>query len=161
MFSIQNILSRFNPKWVLNLYPPFFFNKIKVQSVSKDFTQVKVKIKKSFWNRNMAGTIFGGTLFSSADPFIAIMYWQIFKKRYQQDIIVWLKGASIEYKIPASTDMFLHFEIKEEEILEAKKELDSKGKHIAPYTVNIENTKGEVCAIVKLDSYLGIVREKT
>ena len=155
LFNFRKKISPRNAKILLNLYPPFIFNRIKIQSISKDFTEVKVKIKKSIWNKNMAGTIFGGTLFSAADPFIAVMYWQIFSIRFNKKIIVWLKSAEIVYKKPAATDMYLYFKIDEEEIALAKKDLDEKGKHVSEYLVELKNIHGEVCAIVKLNSYLG------
>lgn len=155
LFNFRKKISPRNAKILLNLYPPFIFNRIKIQSISKDFTEVKVKIKKSIWNKNMAGTIFGGTLFSAADPFIAVMYWQIFSIRFNKKIIVWLKSAEIVYKKPADTDMFLYFKIDEEEILLAKKDLEEKGKHVSEYFVDLKNKQDEVCAIVKLNSYLG------
>ena len=155
LFNVRKKLSPRSAKILLNFYPPFIFNRIKIKYISEDFTEVKVKIKKSIWNKNMAGTIFGGTLFSAADPFIAVMYWQIFSIRFNQKIIVWLKGAEIVYKKPSATDMFLHFKIDEEEIQLAKKDLEEKGKHFSEYLVDLKNSKGEVCAIVKLNSYLG------
>lgn len=155
LFNFRKKISPRKAKFLLNLYPPFLFNRIRIQSISKDFTEVKVKIKKSIWNKNMAGTIFGGTLFSAADPFIAVMYWQIFSIRFDQKIIVWLKGAEIVYKKPSATDMFLYFKIEEEDILLAKKTLEEKGKHFSEYLVELKNTNGEVCAVVKLNSYLG------
>lgn len=155
LFNFRKKISHRNAKLLLNFYPPFIFNRIKVISISDDFTTVKVKIKKSIWNKNMAGTIFGGTLFSAADPFIAVMYWQIFSIRFNQKIIVWLKSAEIIYKKPSATDMFLDFKIEEEEIEIAKKTLEEKGKYVSEYIVELKNTGGEVCALVKLKSYLG------
>lgn len=155
LFKFRKKISPRSAKLLLNFYPPFLFNRIKIRSVSEDFTEVKVQIKKSILNKNMAGTLFGGTLFSAADPFIAVMYWQIFSIRFDQKIIVWLKSAEIVYKKPAATDIFLNFKIDEEEIALAKKELEEKGKHVSTYFVDLKNTKGEVCAVVKLCSYLG------
>ena len=64
-------------KWLMNLYPPLFFNRIRVVRVSKNFKEVDVVIKKSLLNKNIQGTIFGGTLFSAADPYYTRMYDQI------------------------------------------------------------------------------------
>ena len=153
--ELKNIITAKNAKWLLRFYPPFFFGRIVVQNVSKDFTEVSVSVKKSLLNLNIAKTIFGGTMFSAADPFIAIMFWQIFKTRFNQNIIVWLKSAEIIYKKPASTKLSLQFKITEKEIQEAKRVLDEKGKFVAEHQVELKNTKGEVCAIVNLKSYLG------
>ena len=48
--------------------------RIKIVSIKEGFKGCRVKIKKSFLNRNMNGTIFGGALFSASDPFYAILY---------------------------------------------------------------------------------------
>lgn len=144
-----------NAKWLLRFYPPFLFNRISIVDVSADFTEVNVKVKKSLINMNMARTIFGGTMFSAADPFISIMFWQIFAIRFNQEIIVWLKSAEIIYKRPAATSLFINFKISEDEILMAKQVLEEKGKFIAEHQVKLRNTKGEICALVNLKSYLG------
>lgn len=152
--KIRNKITAKNAKWVLRFYPPFFFNRIFITNVSEDFTEVNVKIKKSILNLNMAKTIFGGTMFSAADPFIAIMFWQIFSKRFDKNIIVWLKGAEIIYKKPAISDVFINFKITEDDIFNAKHDLSKKGKHVAEHTVELKGAKGQVFAIVKLKSYL-------
>ncbi len=155
MFNIRKKINAKNAKWLLKLYPPFFFNRIILTHVSEDFTQVDVKVKKSLWNKNLARTIFGGTMFSAADPFIAIMFWQIFALRYNEEIIVWLKSAEIIYKKPANTDLYLHFKISEKEIINAKYALGEKGKYVSEYQVKLLNSNKEICALVNLKSYLG------
>jgi acyl-coenzyme A thioesterase PaaI-like protein len=66
-------------KWLMNLYPPLLINRISVKSISSDYKLVEVQVKKSLLNRNLQKTIFGGAIFSAADPFHALMYWQIFR----------------------------------------------------------------------------------
>jgi hypothetical protein len=139
----------------LKFYPPFLFNRISILDVSEDFTEVNVKVKRSLFNMNLAKSMFGGSMFSAADPFIAIMFWQIFAIRFNQEIIVWLKSAEIIYKKPAKTSLFINFKISEDEIVEAKKVLEETARFVAEHEVALKNTKGEVCAIVKLKSYLG------
>jgi len=145
-----------NAKWLLKFYPPFFFNRISIINVSADFTEVNVKVKKSFLNLNLAKTIFGGTMFSAADPFIAIMFWQIFIKRFNKKIIVWLKSAEIIYKKPANSDIYINFKISEQEIIEAKTILEEKSKYVAEHQVELKNKDGDIFALVNLKSYLGL-----
>ena len=68
-------------RFVLNAYPPFVLNRIRITSIAEGYRACRVKIKRSFLNRNMNGTTFGGALFSAADPFYAILYWQIFERK--------------------------------------------------------------------------------
>ena len=84
---------------VLNAYPPFVLNRIRITSIAEGYRACRVKIKRSFLNRNMNGTTFGGALFSAADPFYAILYWQIFERKGYK-IQAWLKSAEIHYMRP-------------------------------------------------------------
>ena len=141
---------------MMSLYPPFLFARVRLEEVSPDFMFVKVRVKRSFLNNNLSGTMFGGTLFSAADPFYALMYWQVFAHRYDQKVKVWLKSAEIKYKRPAIGNIYLEFKLSEEDILVAKADLDTKGKHNQTHEVLLKNSKGEVCAVVHSVTYVGL-----
>ena len=145
-----NKVSPFIFKWMMNFYPPFLFGRVRVKSVSADFKQVKVKINKSIFNKNLSGTLFGGTMF------YALMYWQNFAHQYDMKVRVWLKSAEIKYKKPADEDMFLDFKITQEDIEEAMDSLQKRGKHNKEHHVELKNKKGEVCATVSLVTYVGM-----
>lgn len=152
-------LTPFKAKWMMNFYPPLLVNRIFVKSISSDFRKVNVRIKKSWLNINLQGTIFGGTIFSAADPFYALMYWQVFKQKgYKCE--AWLKSAEIDYLKPGTTDLDLVFELTELDIEEALKELALKGRFQKTHLIEMINTNGEVCAQVKTLVYLRIPRLK-
>jgi acyl-coenzyme A thioesterase PaaI-like protein len=152
-------LTPFKAKWMMNFYPPLLVNRIFVKSISSDFRMVSVRIRKSWINRNLQGTIFGGTIFSAADPFYALMYWQVFKQKgYKCE--AWLKSAEIDYLKPGTTDLDLVFELTELDIEEALKELALKGRFQKTHLIEMINTNGEVCAQVKTLVYLRIPRLK-
>jgi acyl-coenzyme A thioesterase PaaI-like protein len=147
------------PSWIfklmMNLYPPFLFGRVRIQKVSKDYKNVEVCIKKSLLNKNLSGTLFGGTLFSAADPFYALMYWQNFAHQFNWKVRVWLKSAEIKYKKPAVGNMYLQFILSQEAIEAAKADLEIQGKHNQNHEVLIKNKAGEVCAVVNLVTYVG------
>lgn len=146
-------------KFLMNLYPPFLVSRIIVKFVSKDFRTVRVKIKKSFLNRNLQGSIFGGTIFSAADPFIALMYWQILK-RHGINCEAWLKSAKISYLKPADSSLTVVFEISETDVYNAKEKMNSQQRFQASHTMEMRNAKGEVCATVETLVYLRIKNKK-
>lgn len=154
---MKNRVSPFIFKWMMNLYPPFLFGRIRVKKVSNDFTYIRVKINSSLLNKNLSSTLFGGTMFSAADPFYALMYWQIFAHRYDQRVRVWLKAANIKYVQPAIGNQILEFRLQEEDILSAKEALDKKGKYVKTHEVLIKNKHQEISAIVQLDTYVGLM----
>src|SRR5690606_39605827 len=92
------LLSENALKWVMRLYPPFFFQRIWVRRFEKGFTGVEVKINRSLLNRNYNGSIFGGTIFAAADPFFALLFDQRLQRKGFKTVL-WLKSETIQYKI--------------------------------------------------------------
>ena len=140
----------------MNLYPPLLANRVRIKYVSKDFKELKLVVKKSIFNRNLAGTIFGGTIFSAADPFHAVMYWQIFAHQYNMNVRVWLKAADISYKRPSESNLYYHFIISDEDVAKAKKALDERGRYFVTHTINATNKQDEICAVINLTTYIGL-----
>lgn len=135
-------------KWMMNLYPPLLINRIIVKSISSDYKQVEVRVKKSLLNRNLQRTIFGGTIFSAADPFHALMYWQIFRLKGIH-CEAWLKRAEIQYLKPSNSDLKLLFEITDDEIELVNSQLEEKGKAEMVHETAILNKNKEIVAFVK------------
>lgn len=140
-------------KWVLRFYPPLLFQRIWVVGFGKDFTSVEVKIYRSLLNRNYNNTIFGGTIFCAADPFYAILFDQIFKRKGYKTI-AWLKSAQITYLKPGKSTLYFKLEITETDINEAEEALNNTGKFIKTYPVTIRNKEGEICAVIQNEVYL-------
>lgn len=135
-------------KWMMNLYPPLLINRISVKRISSDYKQVEVRVKRSLLNRNLQKTIFGGTIFSAADPFHALMYWQIFKMRGVH-CEAWLKRAEIQYLKPANSNLHLLFEISDDDIELVNSQLKEKGKAEMVHETAILNIKNETVAFVR------------
>lgn len=151
------ILSERFGKWVLNAYPPFIFNRIKIQKISNGYQSCVVKIKKSIFNRNMNGTIFGGSLFSASDPFYAILYWQIFERKGYK-VQTWLKSAEIHYMRPADRALYLEFSISDEQIAEAEQSLNSIGKYKHTHEVRYCDADGDIYVIAKTEVYIRLTK---
>ena len=138
---------------ILNLFPPLLFNRISIQSIKKNFLEIKVRIRYSILNKNFHKTIFGGTIFSAIDPYFPIMYWQIFSRK-KVPIEVWIKRADIIYKNPAETDLFLIFILKEEDIQKALNGLQKDGRFQVWHEVEAVDENGKICAEAKVLVYL-------
>ena len=98
------ISKRYLLKLILNLYPPLFFNRIRVKKISLDFKEINVVLKKSIFNINFHKTIFGGSIFSACDPNFPSMYYNIFKLKNKK-LIIWVKDAEIKYIQPATSNI--------------------------------------------------------
>lgn len=151
------IVSQKLGKIFLNLYPPFIFNRIRIIAIEEGFKGCTVKIKKSLFNRNMNGTVFGGALFSASDPFYAILYWQIFERKGYK-IQTWLKSAEIHYMRPADQNLYLDFHLTDEQILEAEESLNSTGKYKQVHEIRYKSKDGDIYVIAKTEVYLRLTK---
>ena len=136
---------------LLNLYPPYLFTRTRVKSISADWRETVVQLKKSVLTRNYVGTTFGGSIFAASDPFFMLMLIGIFGI---QEHIVWDKAASIEYKRPARSTLTFRFLITDEDIAAIEKDLAAHGKSEPVFLVDAVDRQGEVCATVSKTLYI-------
>ena len=146
-------IRKFIVKFILNIFPPLFFNRIVLKEISDDFMQIKVVVRRALFNINFHKTIFGGTIFSAFDPYFPTMYYNIFLNKNRK-LIVWLKSAEINYLKPAKSTLNIHFKITQDEIDLAEKTLKKKGKFEVWHSAEAINKKGIICARARMQVYL-------
>lgn len=147
------VVSERTLKWAMRLYPPLFFQRIWVKQFDKGFMGVHVRISKSFLNTNYNNSIFGGTIFSASDPFYAMLFDQVLKRRGFK-VRVWLKSATIQYLKPGRTNLYFKITLSEQDITEAEIALKTVGKFVKAFPLEILNSEGEICATVQNEVYL-------
>ena len=147
------VISEKGMKWLIRFYPPLLFQRIWVVAFKKNFKGVSVKIRKSLFNKNYNRSIFGGTLFAAADPFYPILFQQILTRRGHK-IIVWLKSAQINYLKPGNTDLYFNIDIDEFTIAEAETILNTEGKYIKTFLIEMFDEGGELCVNVQTELYV-------
>jgi|TARA_B110000914_G_scaffold226461_1_gene251622 hypothetical protein len=147
------IPKRYFLRFILNIYPPLFFNRIILKKISKDYREMTVVLKKSIFNINFHKTIFGGSIFSACDPYFPTMYYNIFEQK-QKKLIIWVKDAEIKYINPANSTLRLSFKIQDTQINEVENALALNGKHEITNKVSAINREGIVCAQAEITIYL-------
>lgn len=135
---------------LMNIYPPYFFSGIKVIDYNDDFTFFKVRLKLTWYNKNLVGTAFGGSLYAMCDPFFMFILLINLGKQY----IVWDKAASIDFQRPGKGTVFAEFSIPEEEIKIVKEEVDELGKKVFTFPCEIKDKEGKVIAKLSKDVYV-------
>lgn len=148
---------RLLPEWqvrmLLNYYPPLFFQRVRTMEIGAGCRSCTVQVKRSLWNRNLQGTTFGGSIFAGADPFYAILYWQVFARRGER-VRVWLKSAAIDYLKPARSTLTLRFALSDADVDDAVAALDREGRFARTFTVDAVDEDGITCAVVTTEVYL-------
>jgi len=140
-------------KWLMCFYPPMFFQRIWVKKVHPGFRGIDVKINRSLFTSNLGNSIFGGTIFSATDPFYALLFGQIMQHKGFK-ITVWLKSAQIQYIKPGRTDLFYTITISDEMVADAEKALQTEGKFVKMYPIDIFDKQGELCATALNEVYI-------
>lgn len=134
----------------INLYPPMIGAGIKVLEVTDNFTRIKVVLRHRWWNKNVVGTAFGGSLYMMTDPF----FMAIMMVNLGRDYIVWDKSAQIDFIKPGRGDVFATFHIAPEEIARVKALADQGEKVLPTYSVDIVDGAGVIVARVTKGLYV-------
>ncbi|MBB3227358.1 acyl-coenzyme A thioesterase PaaI-like protein [Luteibacter sp. Sphag1AF] len=135
---------------LLNLWPPFFFNAIRVQSISSDWTELRVVLRLRPWNRNYVRSQFGGNLFAMTDPFWMLLAMH----QLGNDYYVWDKAGAIEFVAPGREDVFAHFVLTPAVVDELRTAASGGEKVLHWFDVDVTTRSGEVIARVRKQIYV-------
>ena len=134
----------------INLYPPFLGMGIKVRHVRDDFTRYEVELRARWYNRNLFGTHFGGSLYTMTDPF----YVFIVAMNLGSDYVVWDKSAAIDFLKPAKGTITGIFEISTGRLEEMRAEVDRLGKNTYHFEADLLDEDGQTVARVRKEVYV-------
>lgn len=134
---------------MMNWYPPLRFNGIRIMQLSEDYQHMTVRIKKGLLNKNLQGSLFGGSLFSAFDPYYPVMLWQILAKEGIRTQ-AWLRAAEINYIYPAKSDMVIQFDWADHEVILAKEQLYKTGKYKGWHYAKAKDKDGITCVTCRL-----------
>ena len=134
----------------INWYPPFLGMGIRVRAHNDDLTRFEVELRDKWYNRNLFGTHFGGSLYTMSDPFFVF----IVTMNLGRGFIVWDKSASIEFLKPAQGNILGVFEIAAARLEEIRSDLENHGKNTYHFEADLKNEAGEVVARVQKEIYV-------
>ena len=140
-------------KGMLNLWFPFLVNRIQIISITKDFHEMQVRLKHSFWNRNPNKSIWGGSITSALDPFFPVMLKQIILRKGIHTEF-YSKAVHVEFLHKVESHLYFHFKINDAEVMEAKEKLENSGKYESWHTADGVDDKGNVCVHGQVQVYL-------
>jgi acyl-coenzyme A thioesterase PaaI-like protein len=129
---------------LVNFYPPFLGAGIRVTYPKDDPCTIVVTMKLHWYNRNLFGTHFGGSLYSMCDPFFVFIVINNLGAGY----LVWSKAAQIEFLRPGRGRVTATFHVPPEKIAEIR-EATARGEKVEPVLVaEIVGDDGELVARV-------------
>ena len=115
-----------------------------------DFSRFLTRLKLTWYNRNLLGTAFGGSLYSMCDPFFMF----ILMIQLGEEYIVWDKFATIDFQKPGKGTVFAEFKLSPAEVEQVKNLVDQKGKHVFEFPCEIRDESGMLIATLKKGVYV-------
>ena len=125
---------------LINWWPPMLGTGISLKEVSSDFTRFEVVMKLRWYNKNLVGIHYGGSLYSMCDPW----YMFILTANLGKEYVVLDKAAAIRYKKPGKGTLKCTFYVSKEQIAEIKNEIDKIGKNDYTFTCLVMNEDNEI-----------------
>ena len=129
---------------IINTYPPYLGAGIRFLRRESDAHTLRVELKLRFWNRNLFGTQFGGSLYSMCDPWFVFLLVRHLGPGY----VVWDKAATIEFLRPGRGRVTATFHVPPEKVDDIRAVVDRDGKAEPVLTVDVVAGDGEVVARV-------------
>lgn len=133
----------------INLLPTVRRSSGSVTYLADDYREIHVKLSLNLKRRNYVGSIFGGGMFASVDPYYMFMFTKVLGPEY----IIWDKAATTHFVKMGGSTLYAEFSITQDEIDSIKAELTEKGKIEREYHVGLVDEDGEVCATLDKTIY--------
>lgn len=140
-------------RWI-NFYPPFILAGIRVRQNAADPHTMRVSMGLHWYNGNVYGTHFGGSLYAMCDPFFALILLQTLGPGY----VVWDKTAAIRFLRPGRGTVSATFHIPAEAVAAIRGRADA-GEVVEPtFQIDVVDETGQVVAHV--DKLLHVRRKR-
>ena len=135
---------------LLNFWPPFLCNSIRVLEVSGDWSEARVVLRLRPWNRNYVRTQFGGNLFAMTDPFWMLLAMH----RLGSDYYVWDKAGAIDFVAPGYEDVYAHFKLEASVVDELRAAAAGGEKVLRWFETEVTTASGQLIARVRKQLYV-------
>lgn len=134
----------------LNWWPPYLGAGIRVEHIAPDWSSATVALTLRWYNRNIRGTHFGGSIYAMADPFFALLVMHRLGRAYN----VWDKAASIDFIAPGRGRIFARYEVTEQDIAQIVAMTADGDKHLHIFRADVLDAEGIVVARVEKIVYV-------
>jgi len=133
-----------------NLFPAIRGTGVWVSFISNDYREIHIRLPLSWRTRNYVGTIFGGSIYASTDPFYMLQLMQLLGNKY----VVWDKSAHIKFKKPINKTVYARFLITDEILNEIKENVKIKGAYTIDLPVRLQDKESTIYAEIIKTIYI-------
>jgi acyl-coenzyme A thioesterase PaaI-like protein len=137
-------------RFLLNCYGPYLGAGVRVTHIARDWRELRVTMKRHWYNRNAVGTHFGGSLYSMIDPHCMLLLMNLLGKDY----VVWDKAAQIEFIRAVKGPVHATIRISEEDVRAIRERTRDGGKFMPEFTIEITDDDDVPVATVRKVLYV-------
>ncbi len=135
---------------LLNFWPPFLFNGIKVAVLSDDYRYARVTLNDRPWRRNINSSQFGGAMFAMTDPIYPLLLMGALGKEY----LVWDKKADIDFITPGRGRLTAEFWLGDAVLAEIQQATLQGDKYFPQFLVHIKDERQQIICEVNRTVYI-------
>jgi acyl-coenzyme A thioesterase PaaI-like protein len=106
---------------------------------------IEVRMPLRWYNRNIVGTHFGGSLYAMCDPFFMLILMRHLGRGY----VVWDKAATVRFKRPGRGVVRATFRVPPAEVAAIRARADAEPKVEPQFTAQVVAEDGTVVAEVE------------
>ncbi|VAW96976.1 hypothetical protein MNBD_GAMMA23-1405 [hydrothermal vent metagenome] len=129
----------------LEWYPPFWFMRIKVVTLSADWRHIQIKLPLNFLSRNMGDGMFGGYQTALADPIAALACNRVLDRKYN----VWSRYQEVDFRYIGNSDLQLRFDFDSQIEQQIRADLKTKGRSTPTFEYGFYRADGVECTHIK------------
>lgn len=133
-----------------NRHPAWRTSGGRVVEVSPGLDHIRVALPLTRRTRNVAGSIFGGSLFSVTDG----LHPTLIMLAMGSEVIVWDKAASIRYRRPARSTLYADFTVQPDELAAIRAAVQQHGETDFTFTVGLKDAAGVLHTLVERTVYI-------
>jgi len=133
-----------------NLFPAIRGTGVWVSFISDDYKEIHIRLPLSWRTRNYVGTIFGGSIYASTDPFYMLQLIKTLGKKY----VVWDKSAEIKFKKPIKKTVYTRFLITDKILKEIKENVKRHGSYTISLPVLLQDKQEVIYAEIMKTIYV-------
>ncbi len=132
-----------SPARQLELFPPFFFMRVKVLHLSADWRELRLRLPLNALSRNMGGAMFGGYQASLADPIPALACARLFPGHS-----VWTRALTLDFRAEGTSHLELRFRFDPALEEQVRGELARRGRSTPRFEFGYYREDGTLCTLV-------------
>lgn len=137
-------------RFMMNLWPVFRGAGIWIDEIKDDYSEIKVALKLSFFNSNIFGVHFGGSLYAMVDPFVVTLMAPRLGNKYY----CWDYSGKIRYVKPGTGRVSAHIKVSDQLVKDIKAKATNGEKVLENFEIFIKDEQDQIVAIVTKTIYV-------